>query len=393
MMADTESDQQLLLDSPLSLSATPDIPLLTNEAPEAVSTLNWSSSSSSSEDEDESKRAENDQWTTSSTRPSSYSNRMNSFQLNEHLPFDSDDELFPISERPKTKNELDVTAIQDFTQLPFIQVPETMKMQPIGFIHAIVDACIVVQSDTRHVPLDLESLLATEDGTVLGKTYDTIGPVQSPAYCVLQTERVEAYFETHSAIGQRVFFVLEQSVHVDLPTLSRIKGSDASNIFDEEPSENELEYSDDELESVAKSQRHKRKSNPPPSLATRTLQQELVSKGPLSGPSYADYEPLKRPGLVVLPPPRPSSSTMEQTSIQSDYQEPSLGHTGDSDEKSSNSPSLSKVPSNPFAPLPMLHHLMMDSEGAMGKEANPKGLKRKAEHEKLNNLSELYYVE
>lgn len=152
----------------LDESDHPSSPSSMIQVSKVVSTLDWSSTS---ESEVENEQAENEQAEIQINDSNGESVAIrNSFQLDEHLPFDSEDELFPNGiEQPKTKNEVDVSAIQDFKTLPFVIVPESMAMQPIGLIHAVVDGCLVVQSDRPHVPLDLESLLAIEDRTVLGK--------------------------------------------------------------------------------------------------------------------------------------------------------------------------------------------------------------------------------
>lgn len=200
-----------------------------------------------------------------------------------------------------------------------------------------------------------------------------------------------------------------KSLHVDLPSLRRSKGSDASNIFDEEPSECELEYSDDEMEHLmAKSKRQKKKPQTQTHLSNR-IAQELASTVASSNPSYADYEPLKRPSLTQLPPcpssslppPPPPPLTVfkppvaVQAPISNQSESETLGHVSAMTCSISDSSTLSDLSTaNPFAPLPTLPLLIepeTETEKMIVKETNPKVLKRRAEHERLNNLSELYY--
>ena len=59
-------------------------------------------------------------------------------------------------------------------------------------------------------------------------------------------------------VGREVFHVPARSRFVFLSQIKAYKGSDASNVHDEEPADDELEFSDDEAEAAHKS-RLKRK--------------------------------------------------------------------------------------------------------------------------------------
>lgn len=56
-------------------------------------------------------------------------------------------------------------------------------------------------------------------------------------------------------MSREVFHVPQRSHFVFVDQLKRIRGSDASNIHDEEPAEDEIEFSDDEKEAAFKAQR------------------------------------------------------------------------------------------------------------------------------------------
>jgi H/ACA ribonucleoprotein complex non-core subunit NAF1 len=49
-------------------------------------------------------------------------------------------------------------------------------------------------------------------------------------------------------VSRPVFHVPTRSKYVFVAELSRLRGSDASNVHDEEPGDHELEFSDDEAE-------------------------------------------------------------------------------------------------------------------------------------------------
>jgi H/ACA ribonucleoprotein complex non-core subunit NAF1 len=93
--------------------------------------------------------------------------------------------------------------------------------------------------------------------TKLGQIYETFGPTTQPFYQVkfssafpLDPERVR--------VGREVFHVPTRSRFVFVNQIKALRGSDASNVHDEEPADDELEFSDDEAEAAYRS-RLKRK--------------------------------------------------------------------------------------------------------------------------------------
>jgi hypothetical protein len=54
-------------------------------------------------------------------------------------------------------------------------------------------------------------------------------------------------------IARDVFHVPQRSRFIFLNQIKQMKGSDASNVYDEEPADHELEFSDDEAEAAFKS--------------------------------------------------------------------------------------------------------------------------------------------
>lgn len=88
--------------------------------------------------------------------------------------------------------------------------------------------------------------------TIPGQVYETFGPTAQPLYQVkfdstfpLDLERVK--------IGREVFHVPTRSRFVFVSQIKALKGSDASNVHDEEPADDELEFSDDEAEAAYRS--------------------------------------------------------------------------------------------------------------------------------------------
>ena len=93
--------------------------------------------------------------------------------------------------------------------------------------------------------------------TKLGQIYETFGPTTQPFYQIkfnaafaLDPERVR--------VGREVFHVPTRSRFVFVNQIKAFKGSDASNVHDEEPAEDELEFSDDEAEAAYRSRRKRK---------------------------------------------------------------------------------------------------------------------------------------
>ena len=151
---------------------------------------------------------------------------------------------------PKTRHEMD----EDDIPVPSISQVDTQdlhKLERLGHVHSIVDNVVLVEQDKSaqesesvYDVLDSESLLCMEDGRVLGLVYETFGSVLQPMYTVRFRSNTDIDHEM-VAIGRSVYFLPSNSTYV-LTRSIRTKGSDASNMWDEEVAEDEVEYSDDE---------------------------------------------------------------------------------------------------------------------------------------------------
>jgi len=87
--------------------------------------------------------------------------------------------------------------------------------------------------------------------------YETFGPTTQPMYQIkfnstypLDTEKIR--------VSRPVFHVPRRSHFVWVRQLVALKGSDASNMNDEEPAEHELDFSDDEAEAEFKRSQKKK---------------------------------------------------------------------------------------------------------------------------------------
>ncbi|KAJ2911266.1 hypothetical protein GGI21_000049 [Coemansia aciculifera] len=146
---------------------------------------------------------------------------------------------------PTTRNEILDAQIQQPT---LSALPATAPLTSLGTIHSIVDnAVVIIQahiSGERHV-LDTESILAFDDRQVLGLVHDVFGPVTRPMYTV----RFGAGAPVHpnAAVGRSVFFSPQWTTMLATEKL-RVRGTDASNEYDEEVGDDAMEFSDDEEE-------------------------------------------------------------------------------------------------------------------------------------------------
>lgn len=81
----------------------------------------------------------------------------------------------------------------------------------------------------------------------LSQIWETFGPTAQPFYRVQFSEAYPLDSEK-VRIAREVYHVPTRSKFISVSFLKQYRGSDASNAHDEEPAEEELEFSDDEAE-------------------------------------------------------------------------------------------------------------------------------------------------
>jgi len=155
----------------------------------------------------------------------------------------------------RSKNEQ--TDLPPFEPIPPILPTDELRI--LGRVVGIVDALVISQSISG-LPLDENTVVCLKDDPkTTGRIYETFGPVSSPFYAIRFTEKI------YMPLGTEIMYVARLSTFV-LPEIIQDKGSDASGNYDEEPPENDVEYSDDEAEMDAKkrsnSKNKKRKAGP-----------------------------------------------------------------------------------------------------------------------------------
>ena len=169
-----------------------------------------------------------------------------------------------------------------------VVIPEITEVDPkealerVGEILSILQDRIVIVKGIAsqvagHAPdrvLDTETLLVFEDRKVLGyvgsschsltvhpflvsdtfrmlQIHETFGPTHQPLYQVQFNNKFPLDKE-RAQVSRPIFHVPGRSNFVFVDRLKLAKGSDASNAHDEEPGEDEVEFSDDEREAAYK---------------------------------------------------------------------------------------------------------------------------------------------
>ncbi len=192
----------------------------------------------------------------------------------EDLTMDDDEEggsgAAVAPDQVRTKNEVvDLNIV-----IPEVEeVEEHEVLEKVGEVMSIIEKVVIVRGTPSQVhnrasdrTLDSDTLLVFEDRKVLGyvrrnppratvmfeylletQIWETFGPTNQPFYRVqfndsypLDAEKVR--------VSREVFHIPQRSNFVFVSQLKRLKGSDASNAHDEEPGDDELEFSDDEAE-------------------------------------------------------------------------------------------------------------------------------------------------
>ncbi|KAG8629601.1 hypothetical protein KVT40_003466 [Elsinoe batatas] len=148
-----------------------------------------------------------------------------------------------------TKNE----KADEIIAKPDINLTPDMRIVPLGLVELSVDNIAVIKAFTsgEFRVVESGSALCLEDRTIIGAVMEAIGRVTDPRYTVAFTNRQEME-EMGIKKDTKIFYVEKHSTFVFTEPLRGLKGTDASNIHDEELPEDEQEFSDDEKESAWK---------------------------------------------------------------------------------------------------------------------------------------------
>ncbi|EME81019.1 uncharacterized protein MYCFIDRAFT_89729 [Pseudocercospora fijiensis CIRAD86] len=198
--------------------------------------------------------------------------------------------------QPRTANEVK----EEIVPKPDLTITPETKLTFLGVVDKTVENMALIKGATpgEYQVLESGSVLCNEQRQVIGAVADTFGRVQEPLYSVAFTNQKEIE-ELGLEYGAKVFYVDSHSTFVFTQPLKNLKGTDASNIHDEEVNEDEMEFSDDEKEAEYKRQKK---------LAKRGGK-AAFSRSDFNQATGGFYEPLKRPDnldqLMDAPPPRP----------------------------------------------------------------------------------------
>jgi H/ACA ribonucleoprotein complex non-core subunit NAF1 len=154
--------------------------------------------------------------------------------------------------QPRTTNEKP----EEVFPKPDVEITPDMKITFLGAVERIVENLLLIKGVTpgEYQVIESGSVLCTEDRKVIGAVAETFGRVQEPMYSVMFTTS-EDITAAGLEFGTKLFYVDSHSTFVFTQPLRNLKGTDASNIHDEEVAEDELEFSDDEVEAEYKRQK------------------------------------------------------------------------------------------------------------------------------------------
>lgn len=200
-------------------------------------------------------------------------------ELLDNIDDDADDEGPGSRGQPVTTHEV----LNEEVAIPDIEEVDSREtLERVGEIFSVLhDKIVIVKGLSSqmagHAPervLDTDTLLVFEDRKVLGyvstfyhlflvppfvtsytvftlQIHETFGPTYQPLYQVRFNDKFPLDKE-RAQISRPIFHVPNRSNFVFVDRLKLTRGSDASNAHDEEPGEDEVEFSDDEEEAAYK---------------------------------------------------------------------------------------------------------------------------------------------
>ncbi|KAG8791053.1 hypothetical protein FRC16_000616 [Serendipita sp. 398] len=227
---------------------------------EESSTTSGTSSDSDSESESASSSDSADGGSSSSSGHSAQDRitkeekklRAKVIEMTEEAGVDSSDDEGPKARGLTTVHEITAPQIV----MPSIkEVPHEEPITLIGEIKSVIDNVVVVKSKEHGMQrvLDTDSLLVLEDRRVLGFVFETFGPLKNPFYSIRFPTPSDIPSNVTSFIPSEgptipVYCCPQRSNFAYTAKIKLHKGNDASNIYDEEVAEDEIEFSDDEAE-------------------------------------------------------------------------------------------------------------------------------------------------
>lgn len=212
------------------------------------------------------------------------------------------------SAQVRTKNEM----ADEVMPKPDVAITPDMKIEELGSVEHMVEGVMLIKATTpgEYQVLDTGSVLCTADRVIIGAVAETMGKVLQPMHTVRFGSHDMA--ELGLGVGAKVFYPVDHAAYVFTQPLKNVRGSDASNIHDEEVGHDEIDFSDDEKEAEhRRSLKYKNKNGPRgPAAGPRGSHPLRNQVAPDAALNYDDgpYKPLARPpgyGTSGGPPAEP----------------------------------------------------------------------------------------
>ncbi|BGP23177.1 hypothetical protein JCM10295v2_002071 [Rhodotorula toruloides] len=276
-----------------------------------------SDSSDSSESDSDSDTSESD--STTAGPQGGRRNRRNRQRAASVASDIDDDESGVVSSKtaPKTEHEV----VEPDVAPPTVQkLDENVELAKFGKVESVIENVVVVKADTGGDwrVLDEGTVVCWEDRTVVGTIFETFGSVQQPFYSIRFPSSAPPDRSIFT-ISRPVFYSPNLASFVFTRDLRHIKGSDASNIWDEEVAAHEIEFSDDEEEAE-----HRKRIK-----AERRARTHSATPGPSNPRNPRASRTPAPPAQAPLPPAHPPASLPARPAVSyaDTVDEPSLATT------------------------------------------------------------------
>ena len=139
------------------------------------------------------------------------------------------------------------------------------KFEECGKIKNIVENKILMSAINNNIfqVLNLDNIIFLSNKKSIGFIDDVIGQIENPIYVIkIYPKLIEEKILENINIDDKLFYCSNKVNIINAIELkNKNKGCDASNVFDEEVSEGEKDYSDDEEEVQAKIKRKNKRKN------------------------------------------------------------------------------------------------------------------------------------
>lgn len=164
---------------------------------------------------------------------------------------DEDDAAQKGDTRPRTTNEVK----EEVPPMPTTQITPDMTITELGIVEHMLEDKIVIKGTSADA-VDIDSLICTKDRKVVGNIDEPFGNTSSPWYTILfHIDDTALLDQLEIKKGTTLYYVNDFSTFVLTESLKKEKYTDASNVYDEEITGEDVDFSDDEKEKAHKRQK------------------------------------------------------------------------------------------------------------------------------------------